>query len=121
MCLSKVEFEAKSQTISLTTWATKLMANSINSDKISKTGIRKALNLSKGITTNRSLEDLECLIGRWRTESHTFIAARHEFYAILEDVVVLTSLPMFEEAKAVNCEEVDEITLGAEAKRNWKP
>lgn len=68
---------------------------------ISKTGIRKALNLSKGTAINRIREDLEFLITRWSTESHTFIVVWGEFCLTLEDVVALTGLLMFREIRTV--------------------
>lgn len=54
----------------------------------------------------------------WSIESHTFVAAQHEFYPTLEDVIVLTSLPVFGEARTIKMlEDSDEITLGKEDKQ----
>lgn len=119
MCWSKVKFEAKSRTNSLfTTSVTKLMAISTYLMMISKTGIRKALNLSKGIAINRSLGNLEFLIARWSTESHIFLQHGGWILSYLKDVVVLTGLPIFRETRAIKLpEETDEITLGAEGEK----
>lgn len=57
--------------------------------------------MPKAIAINRSLEDLEFLTARWSTESHTFFATWGEFFSTLEDVVVMTGLPVFGEIRAV--------------------
>lgn len=62
------------------------------SNKISQVGIRKALNLSKGLAINRSPEDMEFLISRWSIKSRTFITVWGEFCPTLEDVVVFLSV-----------------------------
>lgn len=83
------------------TWATKLMADSAYSDVIISVGIGKALNLSKTLIINKRPLGLELLISWWSTESHTFVAAWDEFGPTLEDVVVLTGLPIFGESRAI--------------------
>lgn len=103
VCWFDVDFEAKSQTsLSFVEWATALMKDSVCSDAIISAGIGKALNLSKTLVVNRSPLDLEFLISRWSVESHTFVAAWEEFELTLEDVVVLTGLPVFGEVQAIN-------------------
>lgn len=77
------------------------MKDSICSDAIISAGIGKALNLLKTLIINRSPLDLEFLISRWSVESHTLVAARGEFGPTLEDVVVLTGLPIFGDAKVI--------------------
>lgn len=59
----------------------------------------------KSLVTNRSLEDLEFLISRWSVESPTFIASWGESCPTLKDVVVLTSLPIFGESRAIKMPE----------------
>lgn len=44
---------------------------------------------------------MEFLVSRLSIESHTFIAAWDEFCLILEDVVFLTGLPLFEETMTI--------------------
>lgn len=94
-CWSDIVFEVNSQTKSaFAEWATTLMAKKEYVDKIVSTGIGKALNLSKTLFINRSPMDLEFLISRWSVESHTFVTAWGEFYPTLEDVAMLTGLPL---------------------------
>lgn len=103
VCWSDVDFEAKSHTSSSSVeWATVLIKDSVCSDAIISAGIGKALNLSKTLVINRSPLDLEFLISRWSIESHIFVAAWGEFGPTLEDVVVLTGLPVFGEVQAIN-------------------
>lgn len=66
---------------------------------ISYTGIRKPLNLSKGLAIDRSPEGIEFLISRWSTESHNFIATWDEFCLTLEDIVVFTIFPCLEKQR----------------------
>lgn len=49
--------------------------------------------------------DLEFLNSRWIIESHTFVTAWGEFCPTLENIVVLTNLPMFGESKAIKMPE----------------
>lgn len=76
------------------------------------------MNLSKTLIINRSPLDLEFLISRWSNKSHMFIAAWGEFGPTLEDVVVLTGLPVFGDSKAMpgdssaKMDEEGEIRLG---------
>lgn len=101
-CLSDVDFEAKSQTSpSFAQWAIALMAKKKYVDNIVSAGIGKAMNLSKNLFINRSPMDLEFFISRWSIESHTFVTSWGEFCPTLEDVVVLTGLPLFGEAKTI--------------------
>lgn len=103
VCWSDVDFEAKSETSSsFVEWATVLIKDSVCSDAIISASIGKALNLSKTLIINRSPLDLELLISRWSIESHIFVAAWGEFGPTLEDVVVLTGLPVFGEVQAIN-------------------
>lgn len=61
---------------------------------------------------------MEFLISRWSSESYTFIAAWGELFLTLEDVIVLPSLPLCGESRAIKMpEDFDEITLAAEAER----
>lgn len=112
VCWSDVSFEAKSQTSpSFVEWSTALMKDSVWSDAIISAGIGKALNLSKSLVVNRSPLDLEFLISRWSTESHTFVAAWGEFGPTLEDVVVLMGLPVFGEVQAVSIADDSSVSL----------
>lgn len=76
------------------------MAKKEYANKIVSAGIGKALNLSKTLYINRSPMDLEFLNSRWSVESHTFVMAWVEFCSTLEDIVVLTGLPLLGEPKA---------------------
>lgn len=44
------------------------------------------------------LTDLEFLISRWSIETHTFVVLCEKVGPSLEDVAMLTSLPLFDEA-----------------------
>lgn len=102
VCWSDIDFEAKSQTnASFGKWATALMARKEYSGKIVSAGVGRALNLSKNLFINRSPMDFEFLFSRWSTESHTFVTAWGEFCPTLEDVVVLTGLPLFGGANTI--------------------
>lgn len=75
----------------------------------------------KGLTINRGLENMEFIMSRWSIESHAFIVAWGEFCLTLEDVVILTGLSIFREARTIKLpREFDEITLDAEGKRDRK-
>lgn len=63
--------------------------------------IGKALNLSKNLFINRNPMDLKFLISRSSVELHMFVPAWGEFCPTLEDVVMLTSLPLLREVKTV--------------------
>lgn len=43
------------------------------------------------------------LVSKWSTKSHTFVASWGEFCPTLEDVIVLTGVPLFGEVKPLNC------------------
>lgn len=74
LCWTNTKFEAKSQKNSkFATWVSKLMSHSTYSEKIIAAGIRKALNLSNRLAINRCPIDLDFLVSRWSTESHSFI------------------------------------------------
>lgn len=75
VCWNDVRFEAKAQTNSVfASWAFTLMANPMFLKKISQIGIRK-LESVESLAINGSPEDVEFLISKWSTKSHTFIAA----------------------------------------------
>lgn len=115
ICWSDIDSEAKSQTSpSFVPWATKLMMDTSHFDAIISVGIGKALNLSKTRVINRSPLDLEFLISRWSIESHTFVAAWGGFGRTLEDVVVLTGLPIFRESRAIAMPEDLDVKLDEE-------
>lgn len=117
VCWSDIDFEEKSQTnLSFTKWATALMAQKKHSDNIVSAGIGRSLNLSKNLYINRSPMDLDFLISWWSSESHTFVTAWGEFCPTLEDVVILTGLPLFGEAKTIVMPESSEVVLDAEDK-----
>lgn len=117
MWWSNMKFEAESQTNStLASWATKLMTRYL--EKITATGIKKALNLSKSLDINRCLEDLKLLVRRWTFESHTIIAAWDKFCPTFEDVIVLTRLSVFGDSRAITMpEDVNEISIDAEGEK----
>lgn len=58
-------------------------------------GVLRPLQYALLMGVDRSPVDLSFLLSRWSSHSHTFVAARGEFSPSLEDVVVLTGLPMF--------------------------
>lgn len=74
--------------------------------KITQIGIRKTLNLSKGIAIKRCNENMEFLVLRWSIQSHTFTVAWGKFCPTIEDVVVLMGLPVFREARAIKLAEI---------------
>lgn len=49
--------------------------------------IRKALKSSSRFSINKHSLDLECLVSRWSTNSHTFVAASGEYGPTLEVVL----------------------------------
>lgn len=112
-----MKFEEKSQTNStFASWITKLMTRYL--EKITTAGIKRALNLLKGLAINRWPEDLELLISRWSSESHTFKATWDEFCPTLEDVIVLTSLPVLGESRPIKMsEDVNRVSLDAEGEK----
>lgn len=93
------------------------MTSSAFSKKITEIGIRKALNLSKSLANNWTPEDMEFLVSRWSTESHTFIVWWGEFCPTTEDVIVLTG-PLFGETRTVKLlDDSEEIVLNRESDR----
>lgn len=54
------------------------------------------------MAVERKIEVLEFLMSRWSTETCTFTASSGEFGPNLEDVVMLTSLPVFGDAQVAN-------------------
>lgn len=63
--------------------------------KFQDLGILRAITPARKASVERDPKDLEFLLSRWSTETHSFIAAWGEFGPTLEDVAVLTSLPIF--------------------------
>lgn len=51
---------------------------------------------------DRKPVDLDFLMSRWGIETHTLVTAWGEFVPTMEDVALLTSLPMFGEAQVTN-------------------
>lgn len=90
------------------------MTHAVYSENIISAGIGRASNLSKNLFINNV--DLEFLILRWSTESHTFVIAWSELCPTLEDVVVLTGHPVFGESKAIKTLESSDGALDAEGK-----
>lgn len=72
-------------------------------------GIIKAIIRTSSIAMERNPADLEFFMSQWRT--HTFVVSLGEFSPSLEDVAVLTSLPLFGEARATG------LTLSGEDKK----
>lgn len=68
---------------------------------MAKAGTKTTLECSKSLCIIRNHGDLELLISRWNTQTHTFMAAWGEFVPSLEDVVVIARLPVFEDRKAM--------------------
>lgn len=65
-----------------------------------------------------SLKDLELLVSRWSSKSHAFIDTRGAFCPTLEDVIVLTGLPVFGESRAIRMpKDVNEFSLDTESDR----
>lgn len=62
----------------------------------------------------RNLADLEFLMSRWNTKTHTFVASWGKFSTLLEDVAMLTSLPLFGKAHAIR------VTLSKEDQKRVK-
>lgn len=54
------------------------------------------------MVVERNPEDLKFLMSRWSTETHTFVTSWEEFGPTLEDIVALTSLPIFGDAQVVH-------------------
>lgn len=50
------------------------------------------------MTIDKKPANLEFLMSRWSAETHTFVAACGEFGPSMEDVAMLTSLSIFDEA-----------------------
>lgn len=63
-------------------------------------GFLKAIMRARSITVKRNPANLEFLMSRWSIETHTFLASWGGFFLALEDVAMLTSLPLFDEAHA---------------------
>lgn len=51
---------------------------------------------------DRKPVDLEFLMSRWSSEMHVFVTAWGEFSPTLEEVAVIVSLPIFDEAQVVD-------------------
>lgn len=71
-------------------------------DLLKDLGIMKAIVQARAVTVERNLVDLEFLVSWWSTETDTFVASLGEFGPSLEDVAMLTSLPLFGEAHVNN-------------------
>lgn len=70
--------------------------------KFQDLGIMSAITRARKVSVERNSEDLEFLVSRWSTEMHTLVATWGEFGPTLEDVVALTSLPMFGDAQVAH-------------------
>lgn len=67
--------------------------------KFQDLGIIRAITQARKMLVKRNSEDLEFLVSRWLMEMQTFVASWGEFAPTLEDVVALTSLPLFGDAQ----------------------
>lgn len=77
------------------------MSDSETSKMSMKVGVKKTLTLAHTISINRRHGDLEFLISRWSTESHTSLAAWGEFGPTLEDAL-LDNVASVHETHATN-------------------
>lgn len=63
--------------------------------KFSRIRVRKAFTQVVTLSHNRKQPDIEFLVSRLSTKTYIFVASWGEFRPSIEDIVVLTSLPLF--------------------------
>lgn len=83
-------------------WAKLILAQPGMPKKFQNLGIMRAITQARKESVERNSEDLEFLVSRWSTKMHTFVVTWGEFVPTLEDVVALTSLPMFGDAQVAH-------------------
>lgn len=66
-----------------------------DTEKVPRHGDYEGDYLREKDVNRENSEDLEFLMSRWSTKMQTFVTAWGEFALTLEDVVALTSLPVF--------------------------
>lgn len=76
-------------------WATHVLSQPDMPGFLEELGILRSIQNAMHEDVERSQVDLSFLVSRWSSHSHTFVAAWGEFSPSLEDVVMLTNLPLF--------------------------
>lgn len=105
-------FESKAQTHQVfNKWVGWVIAQPGVKKLFKRLGIMKAITQGRSTAIARNLPHLGFLISRWSTETHTFVVSYVEFISSLENVVVLTLLPLFGDAHS------SRVTLSGEANR----
>lgn len=96
MPLSEIRFMSKSHHHEkFQTWVGIMLGQPRMSKKFQDLGKLRAITQARKAAVERDPQDLEFLLSRWNTETHSLVAAWGEFGPTLEDVLVLTSLPIF--------------------------
>lgn len=96
MLLSEIRFMSKSHHHEkFQTWVGIMLGQPSMSKKFQDLGKLRAITQARKAAVERDPQDLEFLLSRWNTETHSLVAAWGEFGPTLEDVLVLTSLPIF--------------------------
>lgn len=94
--LSEVRFMSKTHHHEkFQTWVGIMLGQPGMSRRFQDLGILRAISQARKASVERDPKDLEFLLSRWSTETHSFVTAWGEFGPTLEDVAVLTSLPIF--------------------------
>lgn len=83
-------------------WLETILAQAGMRMKLSNLGIMRVVAQVRKMAVDKKLEDLEFLMLRWSTETHFFVTVWRGFDPKMEDMAILTSLPMFDEDRVTN-------------------
>lgn len=100
MPYSEVRFMSKNQQYEkFEEWTKNILTQLDMPKKLHDLGITRSITQARRMVVEWNSGDLEFLISRWSIEMHTFIPSWGEFSLTLEDVCVLTSLPIIGDAQ----------------------
>lgn len=93
---SLMRFESKARRHYLfKTWAAHVLGQPDMKSFLEELGILRPIQNAMHADVERNQLELGFLVSRWSSHSHTFVAAWGEFCLSLEDVEMLTNLPLF--------------------------
>lgn len=93
---SLMRFESKARCHDIfNAWAAHVLSQPDMPGFLEELGILRPIQNAMHEDVERNQLDLAFLVSRWSSHSHTFVAAWGEFCPSLEDVAMLTNLPLF--------------------------
>lgn len=103
MPLSEVRFVSKThQHEKFEEWAKEMLAQPSMSKKLLELRIMRSITQSRRIAVEKNSKDLVFLLSSWSIETHSFVTSCEEFSLTLEDVMMLTSLPAFDDIQVTH-------------------